>query len=108
MYYGDLSKFDVIAKFNSIQDGTSLKVGQELKIPEIEGLPFLVKGETVETKTAVMPQEPAVSEAVPQKEEVIRKKKKSLRIRQLTIGSLASNFIKTKNMKMQSPNSKKF
>ncbi len=71
MYYGDLSKFDVIAKFNSIEDGTSLKVGQELKIPEVEGLPFLVKGETVETKTAVIPKEPAVSKAVPQKEEVI-------------------------------------
>ena len=71
MYYGDLSKFDVIAKFNSIEDGTSLKVGQELKIPEVEGLPFLVKGETVETKTAVIPKEPAVSKAMPQKEEVI-------------------------------------
>jgi tetratricopeptide (TPR) repeat protein len=71
MYYGDLSKFDVIAKFNSIKDGTSLKVGQELKIPEVEGLPFLVKGEAVETKTAVIPKEPAVSKAVPQIEEVI-------------------------------------
>jgi tetratricopeptide (TPR) repeat protein len=71
MYYGDLSKFDIIAKFNSIEDGTRLKVGQELKIPEVEGLPFLVKGETVETKTAVMPKEAAVSKAVPQKEEVI-------------------------------------
>jgi tetratricopeptide (TPR) repeat protein len=71
MYYGDLSKFDIIAKFNSIEDGTSLKVGQELKVPEVEGLPFLVKGETVETKTAVIPKEPAVSKAVPQKEEVI-------------------------------------
>jgi len=71
MYYGDLSKFDLIAKFNSIEDGTSLKVGQELKIPEVEGLPFLVKGEAVETKTAVIPKEPAVSKAVPPKEEVI-------------------------------------
>ncbi|MGD9238939.1 MAG: tetratricopeptide repeat protein [Desulfobacterales bacterium] len=68
MYYGDLSKFDVIAKFNSIKDGTSLRVGQELKIPEVEGLPFLIKGETAETKTAVIPKAPAVSKAVPQKE----------------------------------------
>ncbi len=67
MYYGDLSKFDLIAKFNSIEDGTSLKVGQELKIPEVEGLPFLAKGETVETKTAVITKEPAVSKAMPQK-----------------------------------------
>ena len=71
MYYGDLTKFDVIAKFNSIKDGTSLRVGQELKIPEVEGLPFLIKGETAETKTAVMPKEPAVGKAEPQKEKVV-------------------------------------
>jgi hypothetical protein len=28
MYYGDLGKFDVIANFNDILDGTSLRVGQ--------------------------------------------------------------------------------
>jgi len=71
MYYGDFRKFDVIAKFNSIEDGTSLRVGQEIKIPEVEGLPFLVKGETEETKTAVIPKKPAVSEAMPEKKEVI-------------------------------------
>jgi tetratricopeptide (TPR) repeat protein len=71
MYYGDLTQFDVIAKFNSIEDGTSLRVGQEIKIPEVDGLPFLVKGETAETKTAVIPKEPAVSKAVPQKEKAI-------------------------------------
>jgi tetratricopeptide (TPR) repeat protein len=53
MYYGDLSKFDVIAKFNDI--GTSVRVGQELKIPEVEGLPFLVEGEVEETKTVALP-----------------------------------------------------
>jgi tetratricopeptide (TPR) repeat protein len=71
MYYGDYTKFDIIAKFNSIEDGTSVRVGQELKIPEVEGLPFLVKGEVEETKTAVIPKEPAVTEAVPKKEEAI-------------------------------------
>ena len=71
MYYGDYSRFEIIAKFNSIEDGTSVRVGQELKIPEVEGLPFLVKGEVAETKTAVIPKEPAVTEAVPKKEEAI-------------------------------------
>jgi tetratricopeptide (TPR) repeat protein len=71
MYYGDYGKFDVIAKFNSIEDGTSVRVGQELKIPEVTGLPFLVKGEAEDTKTAVIPKEPAVTEAVPKKEEAI-------------------------------------
>lgn len=55
MYYGDLSKFDVIAKFNDI--GTSLRVGQELKIPEVEGLPFLVEGKVEETKTVALPKD---------------------------------------------------
>jgi tetratricopeptide (TPR) repeat protein len=71
MYYGDYTRFEIIAKFNSIEDGTSVRVGQELKIPEVEGLPFLVKGEVAETKTAVIPKEPAVTEAVPKKEEAI-------------------------------------
>ena len=71
MYYGDYGKFDLIAKFNSIEDGTSVRVGQEIKIPEVEGLPFLVKGETEETKTAVIPKEPAVTEAMPEKTEAI-------------------------------------
>lgn len=71
MYYGDFKKFDVIAKFNSIEDGTSVRVGQEIKIPEVEGLPFLIKGEIEETKTAVIPKEPVVSKAVPEKEKTI-------------------------------------
>jgi tetratricopeptide (TPR) repeat protein len=71
MYYDDLRKFDVIAKFNSLEDGASLRVGQELKIPEVEGLPFLVEGETVETKTAAIPKPAVVRKKMPQKEQVI-------------------------------------
>ena len=61
MYYGDLSKFDVIAKFNDI--GTSVRVGQELKIPEVEGLPFLVEGKAEETKTVALPKDQPLPEA---------------------------------------------
>ncbi len=50
-YYGDYSQFHVIAQFNNIEDGTSVRVGQELKIPEVEGLPFQVSGEMEETQT---------------------------------------------------------
>ena len=63
MYYGDLSKFDVIAKFNDILVGTSVRVGQELKIPEVEGLPFLVEGEVEETKTVALPKDQPLTEA---------------------------------------------
>ena len=63
-YYGDYSKFHVIAQFNNLEDGTSVKVGQELKIPEIEGVPFRAEGEVRETeavtsaKAAPMPEKP--------------------------------------------------
>lgn len=51
MYYGDYSKFHVIAEFNNLGDGTSVRVGQELKIPEVEGVPFQVTGKVAETQT---------------------------------------------------------
>jgi tetratricopeptide (TPR) repeat protein len=51
MYYGDYSKFHVIAKFNNLEDGTSVRVVQELKIPEIEGVPFKTTGEVAQTHT---------------------------------------------------------
>jgi tetratricopeptide (TPR) repeat protein/LysM repeat protein len=63
MYYGDFSKFDVIAKFNDILDGTSVIVGQKLKIPEVEGLPFLVEGGVEETETVALPKEKPLTEA---------------------------------------------
>lgn len=76
MYYGDLTKFDVIAKFNDILDGTSVRVGQELKIPEVEGLPFLVEGKVEETKTAALPKDKPLIEVEPEKPEeakIVRK-----------------------------------
>ncbi len=51
MYYGDYSKYELIAKFNNIQKDTSLRIGQEVKIPEIEGLPFLAGKEMQEATT---------------------------------------------------------
>jgi tetratricopeptide (TPR) repeat protein len=71
MYYGDYSKFDVIAKFNDIAAGASVRVGQELKIPEVEGLPFLVEGEVEEAKTAALPKEKPATKAMPEKKEAI-------------------------------------
>ena len=40
-YYGDYRKFDLIAKFNDMEETDSLRIGQEIKIPEVEGVPFL-------------------------------------------------------------------
>jgi tetratricopeptide (TPR) repeat protein len=37
-YYGDPDKFLIIAEYNNITDATLVKVGQEIKIPGIEGV----------------------------------------------------------------------
>jgi len=39
-YYGDYKLFDIIAEYNDMEDATRVKIGQEIKIPVIEGLPF--------------------------------------------------------------------
>jgi len=67
-YYGDLKKFDLIAKFNDMQVSDSLQVGQEIKIPEVEGVPFLAPEakELTETKTPEA-EAPAAKEAQPEK-----------------------------------------
>jgi tetratricopeptide (TPR) repeat protein len=40
IYYGDSSKFPVLARYNNITDATKVYVGQEIKVPEIEGMEF--------------------------------------------------------------------
>jgi len=40
IYYGDYRKFPIIAKYNNISDAIPLRVGQELKIPEIRSIEF--------------------------------------------------------------------
>ena len=61
-YYGDFSKYHIIAKFNDMKEGVPVRVGQELKIPEVEGLPFNAEGSTRVASSA--PAEPAVKEEV--------------------------------------------
>ena len=41
-YYDDPMQFQTIARFNNLPDATTVRVGKELKIPEIDGVPFLV------------------------------------------------------------------
>jgi tetratricopeptide (TPR) repeat protein len=42
-YYGDYKKFPIIAHYNQLDENASLKVGQEIKIPKIEGVSFAEK-----------------------------------------------------------------
>jgi tetratricopeptide (TPR) repeat protein len=37
MYYGDPAKFHLIARFNQIQDARLVRVGQEIKVPSLDG-----------------------------------------------------------------------
>ena len=58
MYYGDYKKFDLIAKFNGLEDATSVQFGQQIKIPEVEGVPFFAEGKVEETEVAKRPETP--------------------------------------------------
>ena len=42
-YYGDYRQFPIIAEFNNFTDATKVNVGQIVKVPKIEGLPFFEK-----------------------------------------------------------------
>jgi tetratricopeptide (TPR) repeat protein len=66
-YYGDYSKFHIIAQFNNLENGTSVRVGQELKIPEIKGVPFQATGGMTETQTVTTARVAPVPETADEK-----------------------------------------
>ena len=47
-YYGDESKFSIIAQYNNLNDINRINVGQKIKVPEIEGQEFLTGKENAE------------------------------------------------------------
>jgi LysM repeat protein len=54
-YYGDYRKFSIIAEFNNMFDATQIKVGQKIKVPEIEGVPFLASKQEIKTEDVKVP-----------------------------------------------------
>jgi tetratricopeptide (TPR) repeat protein len=48
IYYGDYHKFPLIAEYNNIMDATQVRVGQEIKVPEVEGVAFKDHEEFIE------------------------------------------------------------
>jgi len=50
LYYGDVTKFPIIAQYNNLTDATRIRAGQRIKVPEIEGLEFLVEEEQIEAE----------------------------------------------------------
>lgn len=67
-YYGDQSKFSIIAQYNNLTDATRIHEGQEIRVPEIEGLDFLIDNEDVEIATLEDPEEEAVVDPLLEKE----------------------------------------
>ena len=54
-YYGDYKKFPIIARYNQLNENVGLRVGQEIKIPEIEGVSFAKKPAEKDEQTAMKP-----------------------------------------------------
>ena len=69
MYYGDYKKFDLIVKFNSLEDATSVQFGQQIRIPEVDGAPFLAEGKARETIQPEPPESLVKVEKTPSEEE---------------------------------------
>ncbi|MCK5202295.1 MAG: tetratricopeptide repeat protein, partial [Desulfobacterales bacterium] len=55
-YYGDYRKFHVIAEYNELEDATKVTVGQEIKIPVIEGTPIIADPATIQTDAGETPE----------------------------------------------------
>ena len=69
-YYGDYKKFQIIAEYNQLEDATKVRAGQEIKVPVVEGIPFLGSQEEMITVSGEAP-EPSVAEVTPAKKYVI-------------------------------------
>ena len=55
IYYGDYLKFPIIAEYNNIADATLTHVGQKIRVPEIEGAPFLTEKQDIKPEEAKAP-----------------------------------------------------
>jgi tetratricopeptide (TPR) repeat protein len=55
LYYGDYKKFSLIAEYNKVLDATQVRAGQEIKIPEIEGIPFFARNREVGVEQVSLP-----------------------------------------------------
>jgi tetratricopeptide (TPR) repeat protein len=72
-YYGDYKKFPIIAHYNQLDENAGLRVGQEIRIPEIEGVSFTAKQTKEDVRAAEMPPTTtAVKEPPKEKKEEIK------------------------------------
>lgn len=71
MYYGDYHKFPIIAKYNNLPDATTVLVGQKIKVPQIEGLPFLTPKQEIKPKPLVRPSKELIKKEPVKSEEPV-------------------------------------
>jgi len=64
IYYGDYHKFHIIAQFNKMDDATQVNVGDKVKIPKVDGLPFHQPVEDRQQKTRMPVQAGAKTQAM--------------------------------------------
>jgi len=50
-YYGDPRQYELIARYNNLPDATQIRLGLELKIPQVDGLPFYVDEQSQQIQT---------------------------------------------------------
>lgn len=55
IYYGDYRKFSIIAEYNNMANATLTYVGQKIRVPEIDGAPFLTEKKAIKTKPIKTP-----------------------------------------------------
>jgi tetratricopeptide (TPR) repeat protein len=89
VYYGDYKKFDLIAKFNDIEDITGVRVGQEIKIPEVDGVPFSAEIKAEQKIEATIPKDLSVTTEIPEKEKLAEPK---IEVGTVTVEDQATNY----------------
>ena len=64
IYYGDYHKFHIIAQYNKMDDATQVKVGDKIKIPKVDGLPFNQPSDNLQPTTEMPVQASVAKKAV--------------------------------------------
>jgi len=55
IYYGDYNQFHIIARYNGMDDATRIKIGDRVKVPKVNGLPFNDPAQHVEKDVSAAP-----------------------------------------------------
>ncbi|MDL1967298.1 MAG: LysM peptidoglycan-binding domain-containing protein [Deltaproteobacteria bacterium] len=64
IYYGDSRKFPVIAEYNNIADAALTNVGQKIRIPKIQGVPFLTEKQAAKTEKIKTPDSASLDQKI--------------------------------------------